>query len=150
MLVTRGFEYTAHAQEITVAAGQTVEVRAALERVVDTTGWVAADLHLHAEPSPDAPSRLADRVRSLAAAGVEVAVATDHNAVTDYAPVIRELGLKDAVASVIGDEVTTNNLRWGHFNVFPLAPGAPPLPWLGVLPAEIFAAARPQKPHGRS
>ena len=148
VLINRGFEYTAHDEEITVTAGQTATVRAVLDRVVDTTGWIAADLHLHAEPSPDAPSRLADRIRSLAAAGVEVGVATDHNAVTDYAPTIRELGLKDIVASVIGDEVTTKDLRWGHFNVFPLAAGAAPLPWLGALPAEIFAAAHAAKPYG--
>lgn len=146
--VGRGFEYTTHEQEITVAAGQAVELRAAIARVVDTAGWISADLHLHAEPSPDAPSRLAERVRSLVAAGVEVAVATDHNAVTDYSPVIRELGLGSALASVIGDEVTTSNLRWGHFNVFPLDPRSRPLAHAGVLPAEIFADARRQLPYG--
>jgi len=144
----RGFEYTVHEQEITVAAGQAVEVRAAIERVVDTSGWISADLHLHAEPSPDAPSRLAERVRSLVAAGVEVGVATDHNAVTDYGPTIRELGLGAAVASMVGDEVTTNNQRWGHFNVFPLDARSAPLAHTGVLPAEIFAEARRQRPHG--
>ncbi|AUX42449.1 uncharacterized protein SOCE26_038820 [Sorangium cellulosum] len=144
----RGFEYTAHEQEIAVAAGQTVEVRAAIERVVDTAGWIAADLHLHAEPSPDAPTRLAERVRSLVAAGVEVAVATDHNAITDYGPTIRELGLGAAIAGVVGDEVTTRDLRWGHFNVFPLDPKGAPLAFEGVLPAEIFAEARRRKPHG--
>ena len=40
----------------------------------------------------DAPSLLSDRIRSLVAAGVEVAVATDHNAVTDYRPTNPELG----------------------------------------------------------
>ncbi|WP_129349330.1 CehA/McbA family metallohydrolase [Sorangium cellulosum] len=146
--VGRGFEYTVHEQEITVAAGQTAEVRAAIARVVDTAGWIAADLHLHAEPSPDAPTRLAERVRSLVAAGVEVAVATDHNAVTDYGPAIRELGLGAAIAGMVGDEVTTRDPYWGHFNVFPLAPKDPPLAHAGVLPAEIFAEARRRKPYG--
>ncbi len=148
VLVNRGFEYTADEQEISITAGQLTALSAAIDRVVDTSGWISADLHLHAEPSSDAPTSLADRVRSLVAAGVEVGVATDHNAVTDYSPVIGRMGLKDALASVIGDEVTTRDPGWGHFNVFPLAAGAAPLPWLGALPAEIFAAARASKPLG--
>jgi hypothetical protein len=146
--VGRGFEYTAHEQDVVIKPGGTVEIRAALERVVDTHGWITADLHLHAEPSPDAPSRLADRIRSLVAVGVEAAVATDHNAVTDYGPVIRDLHLEGSIASVVGDEVTTRDLRWGHFNVFPLVPSTLPLAWVGVLPAELFADARAQKPYG--
>lgn len=148
VIVTRGFEYTAFEAPIEVAAGREAVVKAAIERVVDTKGYIAADLHLHAIPSPDAPSLLADRVRSLVAAGVEVGVATDHNAVTDYSPVIRELGLKAKVASIVGDEVTTRDLSWGHFNVFPLAVGTPPLPYMRTLPASIFAAARASKPLG--
>ncbi|UQA59044.1 CehA/McbA family metallohydrolase [Polyangium aurulentum] len=142
----RGFEYTAHEQDIEITAGGVVEVRADLARVVDTTGWIASDLHLHADPSPDAPVRLEDRVRSLVSVGVEAAVATDHNAVTDYAPTIRAMGLSGAIASIVGDEVTTRDYNWGHFNVFPMASGAPPFPWVGVLPAEVFAAARAASP----
>ncbi|TKD02234.1 CehA/McbA family metallohydrolase [Polyangium fumosum] len=146
--LTRGFSYTAHEEDIEVAAGRDVSVRAKLERVVDTKGFVSADLHLHAEPSPDAPAPLAERVRSLVSVGVDVAVATDHNAVTDYGPTIREMGLAGDLMSIVGDEVTSS--AWGHFNVFPLLPASMPLPWIGVLPAEIFAAARAQKPYGTS
>lgn len=149
VMITRGFEYTAFEKEISVVANQTVTVRAPLERVVDTKGWIAADLHLHAMPSMDAPAALVDRVRSLAAAGVEVAVATDHNVVTDYKPAISSLGLSGAVASIIGDEVTTKDLAFGHFNVFPLAAGSPPLPWRGTLPKTVFAAARASAPYGK-
>jgi hypothetical protein len=147
VIITRGFEYTAHEQDITVSAKQTVDVKAALERVVDTKGWIAADLHLHAAPSMDAPSPLADRVRSLAAAGIEVGVATDHNVVSDYRPTIKSLGLAATVASIIGDEVTTKDLPWGHFNVFPLAAGSSPLEWRGTLPKTLFAAARAAEPY---
>ena len=146
--VGRGFEYTAHEQDITIAEKKTSTIEAPITRVVATRGWIAADLHLHAVPSSDAPSRLADRVRSLAATGVEVAVATDHNAVTDYAPTIRELGLGARVARVIGDEVTTRDQLFGHFNVFPLAAGTPPIAWKHTLPSRIFAAARASQPHG--
>jgi hypothetical protein len=68
--------------------------------------------------------------------------------VTDYAPTIRELGLGGRVASIIGDEVTTRELWWGHFNVFPLAAGSEPIPYRATMPSSIFAAARASKPYG--
>ena len=140
--ITRGFEYTMRESEITVSVGKSSVVNAELERVVDTHGWITADLHVHANPSPDAPALLADRVRALAAAGVEVAVATDHNAITDYGPAIRESGLDPWLASVVGDEVTTRGVPLGHFNVFPLAPGSAPIPFERVTPPAVVGVAR--------
>lgn len=147
-MVHRGFEHTLHDQPVTVRQDETVKVAAVLERVVDTRGWISADLHVHALPSPDAPTLLEDRVRSLAAVGVEVAVATDHNAVTDYGPVIVALGLERHLASLIGDEVTTDAPLVGHFNVFPLAPDALPLAFRGAAPKALFEAARRAAPDG--
>jgi hypothetical protein len=140
--VTHGFEYSAFETDIAVRPNQTAAFHARLDRVVDTRGWISADLHVHAVPSPDAPSPLADRVRALAAAGVEVAVATDHNAVTDYAPTIRDLGLGGWLASIVGDEVTTRGTPLGHFNVFPLPPGSEPLPFDRIAPPALVASAR--------
>jgi hypothetical protein len=146
VIVDRGFEYSVHDANIEVRAGERTEVDARLERVVDTKGWLASDLHLHAAPSPDAPQSLAERVRSLAATGVEVGVATDHNRVTDYGPAIRELDLGKHVAAVIGDEVTTEEMGFGHFNVFPLAAGSAPLRYQGTNPNAIFREARGRAP----
>jgi hypothetical protein len=146
--VHRGFEHELQETSVTVRAGETVTVKAELARTVDTRGWIAADLHVHALPSFDAPTLLEDRVRSLAAVGVEVAVATDHNAVTDYRPAIEALGLGAHLASLVGDEVTTEEPRIGHFNVFPLAPGSAPLAFRHARPAELFAAARRAAPEG--
>lgn len=140
--VGRGFEYTAVDRDVEVSAGKVVDVRAELERVVDTRGWIAADLHLHAMPSPDAPQPLEDRVRALVATGVEVGVATDHNKVTDYRPVIRALGVGAYLASIVGDEITTRDSAFGHFNAFPLPPGAGPIPYRATTPRAIFGAAR--------
>lgn len=148
--VTRGFEYTSHEADITAVAGKTARLRAELEHVVDSRGWIAADLHVHALPSPDAPAPLTDRVRALAAAGVEVAVATDHNAITDYAPAIRELGLGRWLTSIVGDEVTTRGVPLGHFNVFPLTAGSEPIPFDRVAPHAIVAAARAASPADRA
>ena len=74
---------------------------------------------MHAAPSPDAPSPLPDRVRSLAASGVEVAVATDHNKITDYGPAIRELGLERFITGIVGDEITTREPSFGHVQRLP-------------------------------
>jgi hypothetical protein len=55
-----------------------------------------------------------------------VLVATDHDMITDYGPVIRELRLASAIASVAGQEVTSNVATpeaphtFGHANAFPL------------------------------
>ena len=140
--IHRGHEYSVDEREIHVEANRTVDVRARLDRVVDTTGWISADLHVHAVPSFDAPTLLTDRVRSLAAVGVEVAVATDHNAVTDYGPTIKEMKLGGKLASIVGDEVTTKEVFFGHFNTFPLQAGGAPVPWESISPKGLFAAAR--------
>ncbi len=147
--ITRGFEYTMHESDIRVVANQTTTVDASIERAVDTRGWIAADLHVHALPSPDAPSPLIDRVRALAAAGVEVAVATDHNAVTDYGPAIRERGLGRFLTSIVGDEVTTRGVLMGHFNVFPLAPGSDAIPFDRIMPPALVDSAHAAEPAAR-
>jgi hypothetical protein len=140
--VTRGIEYTEDTQELAVEEGHEAVITSELARVVDTAGWISADLHVHAVSSPDAPSPLPDRVAALAAAGVEVAVATDHNAVTDYGPTIRDRGLSDLLASVVGDEVTTRGVPMGHFNVFPLAAGSEPVAFDHIAPKDLLASAR--------
>ena len=149
VLVNRGFEYTAHEEKIEIRPGKATSVKVKLDRAMDTKGWVAADLHLHAVPSSDAPSLLTDRIRSLVAAGVEVAVATDHNAITDYRPAIAELGVQRHIRSVVGDEITTRDVPWGHFNAFPLDPAMEPIPYKGVTPSSLFASVRAAKPYGK-
>jgi hypothetical protein len=138
----RGFEYTRHVEKIVVKTDAAVTIEAKLERVVDTGGWISADLHVHAMPSWDAPATLNERVLSLAGVGVEVGVATDHNAVTDYGPAITSLGLASHVASLVGDEVTTEETMLGHFNVFPLEPGSEPIAHEHVHPHDLFEVAR--------
>jgi hypothetical protein len=147
--VSRGFEYTTEQQTVTIHEGATSPIESTLERVVDTSGWISADLHVHAVPSPDAPTLLDDRVRSLAASGVEVAAATDHNAVTDYGPTIVALGAQRWLASIVGDEITTRGVELGHFNVFPLAVSDAPVPYANTTPHDIFAAARAAAPQDR-
>lgn len=121
VVITRGPEWTLERREVVVSdAPSTLE--ASLTHVIDTTGWLSGDFHVHAEPSWDSSVPLAARVREFAAEGVDLLVATDHNLVTDYAPVIAELHAEALLASIPGSELTTH--AWGHFGAFPLGADA--------------------------
>ena len=123
---TRGPEYGAETADVTLAGGATRTVSAALRRIVDTTGYVATDFHQHTTLSADAPVSTRDRVLSNAAEAVEVVVASEHNAVVDLGPVLREIGMARFVVALSGDELTSDASKkpWGHANVFPLAADA--------------------------
>jgi hypothetical protein len=117
--VSRGPEYDLFVKRnVDFRAGRRVELEAILHRVVDTSHYLSADLHVHAVNSLDSSYSLNKRVTSAAAEGLEIAVATDHNYITDYRPVIADLHLQDWLKGVVGVELTT--MEMGHFNAFPL------------------------------
>lgn len=139
VLATHGPEFDVVESTVDVSSSEGATFRARLRRSVKTDDWVAADLHLHADPSGDSEVPLEDRVTALLAEGVEVAAATDHNHVTDYAPAVQTLGAQGAIDTAPGIEVTTS--EFGHFNAYPYPIGAelppayeaPPrtlLPWI--------------------
>jgi len=127
VLATRGPEFSVTQTEIEVSAGAetTLEI-AAPQRVLETPGWIAADLHVHADPSDDSTVPMRQRLASFVAEGGEVIVSTDHDHISDYAPLIDSLQLGDQVRSVVGLEVTSSvstpaaPFTAGHSNVFPL------------------------------
>ncbi len=118
VLISRGPEYELIEQTVEVREGAHQHIEGQLRRVVDTSGFIAADLHQHASPSFDSGVSLADRALSNAAEGVEVLVSTDHNVVIDYRPTIASVGLGRSVFSIVGTEATTHSV--GHFNAFPI------------------------------
>jgi hypothetical protein len=118
LIVTRGPEYEITQKPIVLRAGAFDAEQLALVRAYTSDGWVAGDLHLHARPSTDSAVPLADRVTSCAAEGLEVAIATDHNYITDYAPAIASSGLDPWLLGIPGMELTTAEM--GHFNGYPL------------------------------
>ena len=145
MYVSRGPEYEIETIPVRVNAGQTLQISAQLKRIIDTSGYVSGDFHLHAKPSLDSSLSIEDRVRSVTGEGVELLVATDHNYVTDYRPTLDALGLGDWASSMVGLEMTT--LESGHFNGFPLVPevgavtkGA--FEWSRRPPDELFDEVR--------
>ena len=106
--------------------GETVSLE--LAHVVNTTGWISGDFHVHGVNSPDSPIALLDRVRTFLGEGVDVLVATDHDYITDYGPYLSQLDGLPAPANakkasawlrtVVGEELTT--FDYGHWNSFPL------------------------------
>ncbi len=142
---SRGPEYDTATSHVSVGPAQAVSVDQRLRRVVDTTGWMALDSHVHSRASIDSDMSLDERVRALAAEGVELAVATDHNFVTDYSPYVARNDLNRWIHSTVGIEMTT--LESGHFNGYPLRYQAGPIThgsfeWARRTPDEIFGDLR--------
>ncbi|MFO1463410.1 MAG: hypothetical protein U1F66_06505 [bacterium] len=118
--VTRGPEYNVYHQRVTVPPGGSVAVNANLQKVLETSGFVSADFHMHGIKSADSAWGLDSRVYAGLAEGMDVLVSSDHDYVTDYAPVIERLGVGNLMTSIVGDEITP--LAFGHLGVFPLTP----------------------------
>jgi hypothetical protein len=145
---TRGPGYTAQTFDLNIGPGKTKDLEARLERLYPET-WVAADLHVHANPSPDCGVTLEDRVRSLACEGVEWFAASDHQRRTDYGPVLDTLALAAPVRFIPSEEITTD--RFGHFGALPLPihpgiPGGGPVPVYGKTVDDIFSLVREENP----
>ncbi len=131
VLATRGPEYDVREARIEARAGERVELAITPPvRAVETPGLVSADFHVHAQASPDSALPAEARLASYVAEGADVLISTDHDMLTDYAPLVAELGLASDVATMVGVEVTSEvktpvaPFTTGHANAFPF-PRAP-------------------------
>jgi hypothetical protein len=158
VIVSRGFEYEITRHFVTPKPSVPAQIRSTLVRSVDTRGWIAADFHVHGPNSVDSGLDHDTRIRSYAAEGVELVSASDHDYLTDYAPTIAKLNLRQWLKSQTGLEVST--LDYGHFIGFPLRfdenaelngafhwrrrveGGTPPNDWENVPPGDIFTKLR--------
>lgn len=116
--VSHGPEWSIHTEDVSIDAGKTATIDAQLVHEVDSTGWMSIDMHLHSAPSFDSGMDVARRVTTAAAEGLDVAVSTDHEVATDYAPYAQALGLDGRMQTFVSAEVTT--LEYGHYIGFPL------------------------------
>ena len=123
LYATRGFEYGLATVTLNLKRGEKAQSFAlTLRREVDTTGFLAADTHLHTRTnSGHGDINVPERMVTVAGEGVEIAIATDHNHNTDYGPDIEKARLEEEFQSIIGNEVTTSI---GHFKAFPFEKGA--------------------------
>ena len=118
VFVSRGPEYSLFREAVGISAGAATTSQAQIARVVDTTGFVSGDFHVHMMNSPDAIVPLHARVVTFLAEGVDYLVATDHEYLTDLWPTILELGAGDQIATSAGQEITPQD--YGHYNAWPL------------------------------
>ncbi len=152
VIVTRGTEYSIwnSANEgwpdgVVLNPGAVSRLDAVLGQEIDTTGFIAADLHVHAVASHDSGITLETRIATMVAEGVEFFASTDHDFITDYRPVIEEMGLDEWVQATVGLETTT--IEIGHYLGFPFAidyeqEAGGAIDWTGKTPAEIVEALR--------
>jgi len=136
---SRGPEYSLDKKVVEILKGEKQELIFLIDRVLETPNLISVDPHMHTHNS-DGRTRILERIKSVVAEGVDVAVATDHNYITDYYPTLKKLGLNKYLAVIHGCEVTISGLI--HYNtyqlkyrpdeefngaIYPLAEEVPPL-----------------------
>jgi len=121
VVVSRGFEYELVRELVTVSDGETSELQAALERVVDTSGLQCADYHIHTERSSDSGDDARLKLRGAVADGVEIPIRSEHEYAADFGTEIEELGLSDYAFATGSVEMTSLEV-WGHMGVLPIEP----------------------------
>ena len=152
VVATRGTEWSTDSVLVPPTAGEHLTLTFRLRRVVDTTGYIAGEFHVHALGSPDSPVPNDLRVQTMIAEGVEFVASTDHDYLRDFDPIVQDLGVEHLIDTVVGVEATP--FAHGHFIMHPLevdpldpAGGAVdwatgPLPGFALLPGELFDAYR--------
>ncbi len=121
VVVSRGYEYELVQQTVTVTAGATVEVDAALDHSVATPRVQCGDFHVHTWRSNDSGDDALTKVAQAVADGVELPVRSDHEWIADFTQEITQLGV-GAFATGLGSVELTSFEVWGHMGVFPLTP----------------------------
>lgn len=125
---------------VTVEPGKTTQSSVQIERLFNppVLGWYSADLHHHADQA-EAVTPPADLARSQLAAGLDVLFVSDHDSTVNH-EALQAIAAQRAVPFIPGIEISPS---WGHFNAYPVAPGAR----LAIDPSTadvgaIFAEAR--------
>jgi hypothetical protein len=114
---SRGPEYSMDQKVVEVVKEENREQVFVVDHVVATPGLVSLDPHMHTQRS-DGSAAIPERIKSAVAEGVEIAVASDHNTVTDYSGALKKLKLESELAVIFGSEVTTPDVI--HYNTYPM------------------------------
>jgi len=112
---SRGPEYSMDKKVIEVLEDEPLELTFRIDKVVKTPNLISIDPHMHTTNS-DGRMGIAERLKSVIAEGVDVAVATDHNTITDYYPSLKKLRLNKYLAVIHGNEVTISGMI--HYNTY--------------------------------
>lgn len=141
---TRGFEYAPVTGEVTVPESGSATLTVVLDRVIDTTGYLSADTHIHSEGSPDSRVMRTRQLLVAASHGLEIPVSTDHEKITSFADDLVAAGLDGLMGVVAGEEVTA--VVPEHMTMFPTPPDGTerggPVRWYGLDLEELVHAQR--------
>jgi hypothetical protein len=118
VVVSHGTEYSIFEQDVTLTAGNLTTVNAQIAPVIDSSGFISGDFHIHQIHSPDSTTTLEERVISILAEGVDFFTPADHEHRTDIGPVISSLGADGLTSAAPSNETTTPD--YGHFIGWPL------------------------------
>jgi hypothetical protein len=119
---SRGPEYTLDQRVIEVLKDSMQEVVFRIDKIIEETNLISVDPHMHTLNS-DGSMTIAERIKSAVAEGVDVVVSSDHNYISDYPSVLKNLGLGEYIAVLIGQEVSPldiNQVYMPEFNRYPL------------------------------
>ncbi len=164
LYATAGPGATLARARVTVREGEEAPVTLRLTRLTGLypAGSLTGDMHVHGGRSFDSAMPDVTRVQSFITTGLDVIVATDHNAVTSYDEALRALNAQDRVVLVSGTEATPL-VPWlvppggtvprvvGHFMFWPMTydPTQPRngMPWENrVEPGAMFDRMRTVMP----
>ncbi len=148
-VASRGFSYELDRRAVDLPAGQTTPLSFSIKRVVDTTGWVSADFHVHAEGSHDSFVPLDIRALQAFTDDLDLPIVSEHDVIGALAEIELPEPVAQSLVAIPATEATT--LSYGHFNAFPLSydPNALNRGAVHVhdkQPAELFDALRAQSP----
>jgi hypothetical protein len=135
-----GFVAEEAAAHLSVIPGKVSKAHIAIEQLLHPQehGWYAADLHHHADQA-EAVTPPPDLARSQLAAGLDVLFVSDHDSTANI-EALRRIAAARAVPCIPGIELSPS---WGHFNAYPLDPGARlAIDTSTASVGEIFAEAR--------
>jgi hypothetical protein len=120
LIFSHGPEHDIVIKTVNIQAGQTTSLEIQLDHVVDTSGWISTDYHTHSSPSGDNTSVQIGRVISLICEQIDYAPCTEHQRISSYTPLLKELGVEHLMGTSTGMELTGRELPVNHQNAFPL------------------------------
>ena len=146
---SRGFAYEIDQTSVEVTEGESLQLDMTINKVVDTTGWLSSDFHIHALRSPDSDTPYVTRIHQAITTNLDIPILTEHVALDGLQRTADAHDLGDRIIGPDGQEVTT--FEYGHFNAFPLLYKPGTTNTGGVFPydkkpAELFEAIRNQNP----